>query len=433
MASKSNLSVVIDIGTSKIAALAGQRTADGKIEIAGMAQVLSKGVKRGIVFNIDELSTAINEVIDELEKQSEEEITKVDIAISGQRMKLDEYRGYRFTSDEGVVTRFDLNELYNEAKNHKVEQDYKILHVIPQTFTVDEEITEMNPVGITGRKLEAGYKLISIPEVQLTNLQKVFDRTGIEIGEITLSPLAIAEAVLTEDEKELGAVVLDIGAGTSKLAVYYENVMVHTAVIPFGGSVVTNDIKEGCAILAKWAEKLKVSYGQALGDFADEQKVVTIPGHSGWEPKEISFKSLAFIIQARLEEIIDNVYYQIEKSGVGSHLGSGIVVTGGTSNLNNIVSLVKFRTGMDARKAFPVIHPVNKRKEFQTQEYLTALGLLRIASAGAPVQEKEKVKAKEKRKKTKKKKENNGVSPWIKVVQGVLDYIDDDNDDLAMN
>lgn len=431
MASKTNLSVVIDIGTSKIAALAGQQTDDGKIEIAGMAQTPSKGVKRGIVINVDELSAAINQVIDELEKQIEEEIKKVNIAIAGQRTKLVEYRGYRFTSDEGVVTRFDLNELYNEAKNHKVEQDYKILHIIPQRFTVDEETTDMNPVGITGRKLEASYKLITIPEVQLINLQKVFDRTGIEIEKITLSPLAIAEAVLTEDEKELGAVVLDMGAGTTKLAVYYDNVMTHTAIIPFGGNVVTNDIKEGCAILAKWAEKLKVSYGQALGDFTDEQKVVTIPGHSGWEPKEISFKSLAFIIQARLEEIIDNVNYQIEKSGIGNQLGSGIVITGGTSNLNNIVSLVKFRTGMDARKAFPVIHPVNKRKDFQTHEYLTALGLLRMVLAEAPVEENEKVK--EKKKRVRKKRDKNGVSPWVKVVQGVLDYIDDDNDDLAMN
>lgn len=430
MASKTNLSVVIDIGTSKIAALAGQKNENGKIEIAAMAQAVSKGVKRGIVFNIDELSTAITQVISELEKQTEEEITKANVAIAGQRMKWEEYRCYRFTSDEGVVTRADLNELYNEAKSHKVEQNYKVLHVIPQRFTVDEEVTELNPVGITGHKLEATYKLISVPEVQLNNLQKVFDRTGIELGEITLSPLAISEAVLTDDEKEMGAVLLDIGAGTTKLAVYYENVMLHTAIIPFGGSVVTNDIKEGCAILAKWAEKLKVSYGQALGDFADEQKVVTIPGHSGWEPKEISFKSLAFIIQARMEEIIDNVYFQIEKSGIGNQLGSGIVLTGGTSNLNNIVSLVKFRTGMDARAAFSVIHPVNRKKDFQTHEYLTALGLLKLSLEDAPVQKNEKVK--EKKKKPRRKKESNGFSPWIKVVQGVLDYIDDENEDLEL-
>ncbi len=430
MASRSNLSVVIDIGTSKIAALAGRKDENGKIEIVGMAQTPAKGVKRGVVFNIEELAAAISQVVEALEKQTEEDITKVNVAIAGQRVKLEEYKGYRFTSDEGVVTRFDLNELHNEARSHKVEQDYKILHVIPQQFIVDNEITEMSPVGITGRKLEANFKLVTIPEVQLLNIQRVFDRAGIELGEVTLSTLAISEAVLTEDEKEIGSVVLDIGAGTSKLAVYYGNVMMHTAVIPFGGNVVTNDIKEGCAILAKWAEKLKVSYGQALGDFADEQKVVTIPGHSGWEPKEISFKSLAFIIQARLEEIIDNVYYHIEKSGIGSQLGSGIVITGGTSNLNNIVSLVKFRTGMDARKAFSVIHPSNRRKDFQTHEYLTALGLLKMMLAGVAVPEPEQVK--EKNKKAKKKRDKSGMSPWIKVVQGVLDYIDDDNDDLAM-
>ncbi len=430
MASRSNLSVVIDIGTSKIAALAGRKDENGKIEIVGMAQTPAKGVKRGVVFNIEELAAAISQVVEALEKQTEEDITKVNVAIAGQRVKLEEYKGYRFTSDEGVVTRSDLNELHNEARSHKVEQDYKILHVIPQQFIVDNEITEMSPVGITGRKLEANFKLVTIPEVQLLNIQRVFDRAGIELGEVTLSTLAISEAVLTEDEKEIGSVVLDIGAGTSKLAVYYGNVMMHTAVIPFGGNVVTNDIKEGCAILAKWAEKLKVSYGQALGDFADEQKVVTIPGHSGWEPKEISFKSLAFIIQARLEEIIDNVYYHIEKSGIGSQLGSGIVITGGTSNLNNIVSLVKFRTGMDARKAFSVIHPSNRRKDFQTHEYLTALGLLKMMLAGVAVPEPEQVK--EKNKKAKKKRDKSGMSPWIKVVQGVLDYIDDDNDDLAM-
>ena len=144
--------------------------------------------------------------------------------------------------------------------------------------------------------------------------------------------------------------------------------MIHTSVIPFGGGVITKDIKEGCSILFKWAEKLKVQYGHALGDFADEQKVVTIPGYNGWEPKEISFKSLAFIIQARLEEIIDNVYFQIEKSGIEGQLGSGIVITGGTSNLKNIVALVKFRTGLDARIAFSVVHPVNKKNEFHNQD-----------------------------------------------------------------
>jgi cell division protein FtsA len=270
--------------------------------------------------------------------------------------------------------------------------------------------------------------LFIVPEAHILNFRRVFDKIGVAIEGITISHLAIAEVALSDDEKEIGSILLDIGAGTTKLAVYYENVLIHAAVIPFGGDVITKDIKEGCSILLKWAEQLKIKYGEALGDFADEQKVVTIPGHNGWDPKEITFKSLAFIIQARLEEIIDNVNLQIEKSGVEDQLGSGIVVSGGTANLNNLISLVKFRTGLDARKAFPVVYPVNRRKEFQSQDLLTALGLLKMVLEREGVSEEIKTKPK----KEKRKKGNTGLSPWRKAIQGVLDYIDDDNDDLAM-
>ncbi|MFW5831116.1 MAG: cell division protein FtsA, partial [Prolixibacteraceae bacterium] len=296
----------------------------------------------------------------------------------------------------------------------------KILHVIPQTFTIDEEITELNPVGITGQKIEACYKIITVPEAQLINLGRVFEKAGMKINEISYSALALTETILTEEEKEVGAIVLDIGAGTTKVAAFYDGVLTYTAVVPFGGNVITADIKEGCSIHLKWAEQLKTQYGQALGDFADEKKVVTIPGHNGWEPKEISFKSLAFIIQARLEEIIDSVYYQIENSGMDGKLGSGIIVTGGTAELNNIVSLVKFRTGFDARKAFPVVYPVNNQDDLKKQDFYTATGLLKMAL------DKKDASVKPVRKKKKKKKENR-ITPWFhNVVQGVLDYMDDD-------
>ena len=203
--------------------------------------------------------------------------------------------------------------------------------------------------------------------------------------------------------------------------------MIHIAVIPFAGDVLTNDIKEGCSILPKWAEQLKTQYGQALGDFADEQKVVTIPGHSGWEPKEISFKSLAFIIQARMEEIIDSAFYQVEKSGIAEQLGSGIVLAGGTASLNNLISLVKFRTGMDTRLAFSVVRASSKAEIIEKPDFHTALGLMKMAL------EKVDPLSKEKKRKPKKKKKDSGISPWLKnVVQGVLDYVDDD-DDVALN
>ena len=427
MASKTNLSVVIDVGTTKITALAGNKNSEGKMEILGASKLPSKGIKRGVVFNIEEAAASIGQVIDDLTEQVDDKIKKVDIAFAGQPMKIYEYKGTRLTSGDGVVTENDVNELYNEAKELNIEQDFTILHILPQSFVIDDEIVDLSPVGITGRKIEATYKIIAVPQIYIANFERVLDKLDIELGDVILSPLAASEAVLTEDEKELGVILLDIGAGTTKLTIYNEGALIHTAIIPFGGNVVTNDIKEGCSILPKWAEQLKTQYGQALGDFADEQKVVTIPGHSGWEPKEISFKSLAFIIQARMEEIVDSAFFQVEKSGVADDLGSGIVLSGGTSALNNLVSLVKFRTGMDARLAFSVVHPSTKIEGLEHPDFHTVLGLLQMAL------EKVDPLAKEKKKKQRKKKKDGGFSPWIKnVVQGVLDYVDDD-EDVALN
>jgi cell division protein FtsA len=427
MASKINYSVVVDIGTSKMTALAGQKDSEGKMEILGASSFPAKGIKRGVVFNIEEAAISLKYLLNDLLEQMGGKIKKVDIAYAGQPMKIYEHKGTRLTSGDGVVTENDVNELLNEARKLQIEQDFKLLHVIPQSFVIDNEVVELSPVGITGQKIEATYKLIAVPEIHITNFERVLDKVGVELGEVVLSPLATSEAVLTEDEKELGTILLDMGAGTTKLAVFNEGTMIHTAVIPFAGEVVTNDIKEGCSILPKWAEQLKTQYGQALGDFADEQKVVTIPGHSGWEPKEISFKSLAFIIQARMEEIIDSAFFQVEKSGIADQLGSGIVLAGGTASLNNLISLVKFRTGMDTRLAFSVVRASSKAEILENPDFYTTLGLMKIAL------EKVDPLPKEKKQKPKKKKKDSGFSPWIKnVVQGVLDYVDDD-DDVALN
>ncbi len=428
MASKSNLSVVIDMGTTKLVAAAGYKNDANKLVIAGIAKTPSSGLKRGIIYNIEEAAASVSKVLADLEKQTGENFEKINVALAGQHLKTIDYHGTKITSDEGIVTRSDIDYLYNEAWKNEIETGYKIIEVIPKSFIVDGDPIEMNPIGITGRKIEASYKLVILPETYIINLRRVMDKTGYELGKITHATLAVSEAVLTEDEKEMGVIVLDVGAGTTKMAVYHENRLIHTAVIPFGGEVVTRDIKEGCSVLLKWAEQLKTQYGEALGDFADDQKVVTIPGHNGWEPKEISFKSLAFIIQARLEEIMDCVGSQITKSGVEEHLGAGIVLTGGTANMGNFISLVKFRTGMDARKGNLVLHLNEKNKEFIHPDNYTAFGLLNL------IVEKPEAVINEKPKKVKKKKENGGFSPLIhKVVQGVLNYIDDDNEDIPMN
>uniref|UniRef100_UPI0032174AF6 cell division protein FtsA n=1 Tax=uncultured Draconibacterium sp. TaxID=1573823 RepID=UPI0032174AF6 len=379
MASKSNLSVVIDIGTSKLVALAGRVTELGKMEILGMAKAPSKGIKRGVIFNLADVIESVTRVLELLDDQLEEEIDVVDVAYAGKQMKTISYQASRFTGEGGVISNFDIDELYNEAKNVELKSGYHILKVIPTSFIIDDEIEELQPVGVTGKKIEARYKLVVIPENDLINLQRVFESVGVELGDVYHSSLAIAEAVLPKSEKEMGTVVLDMGAGTTNLAVYHENALVHTAVIPFAGEVITNDLKCGCATFLEKAELLKVKYGQALGDQIKNEDKVTIAKNNGWEPKEISIKSLAYIIQARLEEIVEIVNSEIEKSGVKDLLGTGIVVTGGTANLENIITLVKYHTGMDARMAHCIIHPVNKKDEVKYSDMFTAVGALKLA------------------------------------------------------
>ncbi len=428
MASKNKLSVVIDIGTSKLTAIAGTKNEAGKLEIIGYAKTQAKGIKRGVIFNIEEVAESVKELLSVLELKINEKIEEVHVAYAGQHVKTIHFQRVKLTSEDGIVSKSDIDSLFEQAKNAEIEEGFKLIEIIPVSYVIDNEMIE-KPVGTTGRKIEANFKLLIIPNSYWVNLLKVFGKLDVKLEKVTLSTLAVAEAVITRDEKEMGVIVLDIGCGTTNLAIFHDYKLIHTAVIPFGGEVVTNDIKEGCSILYKWAEQLKVQYGQALGDFADDQKVVTIPGNNGWEPKEISFKSLAFIIQARIEEIIDSVNFQIEKSGIADQLGAGIVLTGGTSNLENIVSLVKFRTGLDVRKANLVLALHEKHKELQTGEYFTALGLLnmveRRSTAVVPVIEKSE--------KVKKPKEPGKIKPWIdRVVQGVLDLVNDENEDVPL-
>lgn len=428
MASKNNLTVVIDIGTSKFVGVAGTKNELGKLEIVAVSKTPAQGIRRGIVFNIEEAAQCVKILLDQLESEIEEKIESVHVAYAGQQMKTVHFQCDKQTSEDGIVSRADVDSLFELAKAAEIEEDYKLVDVIPVSFKIDNEMME-NPVGSTGQKLEANYKLLVMPQTYWVNLLKVFGKLDVKLEKISLSTFAVSEALITEDEKEMGVIVLDIGSGTSNLAIYHDSKLIHTAVIPFGGKVVTSDIKEGCSILLKTAEQLKTQYGQALGDFADDQKVVTIPGKNGWEPKEISFKSLAFIIQARIEEIIDSVNYQIEKSGITEFLGAGIVLTGGSSNLENIISLVKFRTGLDARKGKLVNHLHEIQKEFQTDEYYTAIGLLSLVELKTEIV----APVKKRTKKEKKIKEPGRFSKKLNsLVQGVLDLVDDENEDIPL-
>jgi cell division protein FtsA len=378
MATKEKIVAAVDIGTTKIVSLVGKLNEQGKLEVLGISQTPSKGVKRGVVLNIEETVNAIQTTSSEASAQSDIRFNEVFVGIAGQHIKSVKNRGYiNRDSYDDEITKDDLQNLIDDMHKIPVDVGEEILHVLPQSYIVDNETGVKNPVGMFGKRLEANFHIVIGQISSARNIEKCINRVGLDVKQLVLEPLASSAAVLTEDEKEAGVALVDIGGGTTDVAVYYDDVIRHTAVIPFGGNVITRDIKEGCAILQRQAESLKIQFGSALGDLAQEDKVVTIPGISGREPKEISFRSLAYIIQSRMEEIIDAVSFEIENSGYMDKLSAGIVLTGGGSMLKHLNQLVKFKTGMDVRIGFPgEMMAANSSDEINQPMYSTSVGLL---------------------------------------------------------
>ena len=368
----------IDIGTTKIVSIVGKRNENGKIEILGLSKALSKGVKRGVVLNIEETVSAIQTTVEDVQKISGIEFSEVFAGIAGQHIKSMKNRGY-ITRDnyEDEIKKEEVFRLIEDMHKIHIDIGEEIIHVIPQNFIVDNETGVKSPIGMCGRRLEANFHIVIGQVAAAKNIEKCIRKVNLAVKDMILEPLASSDAVLTEDEKEAGVVLVDIGGGTTDVAVYYDNIIRHTAVIPLGGNVVTEDIKKGCAILQRFAEQLKLQYGSALGDIAPEYKVVSIPGISGREPKEISFKSLAYIIQSRMEEIIDFVNFEIQNSGYSDKLAAGVVITGGGAMLKHLPQLMKFKTAMDVRIGYPNEHLAgSSRNEINQPMYATAVGLI---------------------------------------------------------
>jgi cell division protein FtsA len=378
MSQKNNFVAAVDIGTTKIVTIVGRKNNNGKLEILGMSKTPSKGVKRGVVLNIEETVNSIRTTVDEVQSQTGITLSDVFVGIAGQHIKSVISRGYiNRDSYEKRITKEDKNRLIEEMYNIPVDVGDEIIHVLPQNYIVDNETGVKNPVGMSGKRLEANFHIVIGQISSAKNIKNCVESVGLNVIQLILEPLASSTAVLTDDEKEAGVALVDIGGGTTDIAVYYDDVIRHTAVIPFGGNVVTKDIKEGCSILSRQAEALKIQFGSALGDLAQEDKVVTIPGISGRDPKEISFKSLAYIIQSRMEEIIDAVLFEIENSDCMEKLSAGIVLTGGGSLLRYLPQLVNYRSGMDVRIGYPNISVASDtHKEIVQPMYSTSIGLL---------------------------------------------------------
>jgi cell division protein FtsA len=378
MNKKEQYVAAIDIGTTKIVAIVGKKNGNGKIEILGLSKTASKGVKRGVVLNIEETVNAIQTTVEDVQKTSGIQFSEVFVGIAGQHIKSMKNRGYIIRDAyEDEIQKEEVFKLIEDMHKIHIDIGEEIIHVIPQNFIVDNETGVKSPIGMCGRRLEANFHIVIGQVAAAKNIDKCIRKANLTVKDMILEPLASSDAVLTDDEKEAGVVLVDIGGGTTDVAVYYDNIIRHTAVIPFGGNVVTKDIKEGCAILQRHAEQLKIQYGSALGDIAEDNKVVSIPGISGREPKEISFKSLAYIIQSRMEEIIDAVNFEIQNSGYGDKLAAGVVITGGGAMLRHLPQLMKFKTAMDVRIGLPNEHLAGSAKnEINQPMYATSVGLI---------------------------------------------------------
>ena len=352
-----NLVVALDIGTTKVCAIAGRKNEHGKLEILGIGKVDSVGVMRGVVTNIEKTVNAISEAIQAAERAAKTKFTHVHVGIAGQHIKSLQHRGILTRdNDHTEIGQKDIQRLVNDMYKLVLPPGDKILHVIPQEYTVDNEQGITDPIGMSGVRLEAYFHIISGLISASNNIHRCVERAGMKVESMTLEPIASAVAVLSEEEKEAGIALVDIGGGTTDITIFHEGIIRHTAVIPFGGNVITSDIKEGCSVMQIQAEQLKVKFGAALADEVFDNRIITIPGLKGRDYKEIGEKNLSRIIQARMEEIFDYVVWEIRRSGFERKLIGGIVLTGGGSLLRDIEKLCEFHTGMGTRIGIPVEH-----------------------------------------------------------------------------
>ncbi len=378
MPTTTGLVVALDIGTTKVCAIAGRKNEHGKLEILGVGKVDSVGVMRGVVTNIEKTVNAIHEAVSSAERMAKTKFTHVHVGIAGQHIKSLQHRGILTRdNDHTEISQKDIQRLMNDMHKLVLPPGDKILHVIPQEYTVDNEQGITDPIGMSGVRLEANFHIITGQISASNNIHRCVERTTLKVESMTLEPIASAVAVLSEEEKEAGIALVDIGGGTTDITIFQEGIIRHTAVIPFGGNVITSDIKEGCTVMQHQAEALKVKFGAAMSEEVFDNRIITIPGIKGRDYKEISEKNLARIIQARMEEIFDYVVWEIRRSGYERKLIGGIVLTGGGSLLRDIEKLCEFHTGMSTRIGVPIEHLGHGYTEqVASPIYSTAIGLL---------------------------------------------------------
>jgi cell division protein FtsA len=372
--------VGLDIGTTKIAAIAGRKNEFGKLEIIGFGRANSNGVKHGQVLNIDETIKAIKMALDNCYASNPNlDISEVYVGIAGHHIKSLQTRGdiVRHQNEEEISQK-EIDQLIADQYKTYIPAGDQIIDVIPQEFTVDNFQNIPNPIGYGGVKVGANFHIITGDKNAIRNINRAVEKSGLRTKDLVLQPLASSSAVMGQEDLEAGVAIVDIGGGTTDLAVFYEGILKHTVVIPFGGENITNDIKTGLGVLKTQAEQMKVQFGSALSNEAKANAVITIPGLRGMPPKEISVKNLANIIQARMSEIMDFVTFHLKQVGLDNKmLNGGIVLTGGGAQLKHLIQLTEYTTGLNARIGYPNEHLAPGHiEELAKPTYSTCIGLI---------------------------------------------------------
>ena len=371
--------VALNVGTTKVSAFVGRKNPLGKVELLGYGVAACEGVNKGIVSNIDKTSKAINDAIDLAEKRSKQEINTVFVGIAGDHIRSLHHQGVMYRDQpKSEIMQEDIDKLIQDMHKIILPHGDKILHVVPQEFYIDNNKEGyLDPIGMSGARLESNFHIITANAEALENLMRAVEKSQLQIAGFVLEPTATAEAVLSKDEKEAGVALVDIGGGTTEVSIYADGIVRYTGVIPLGSSVITKDIKAGCSVIQEQAEKLKVRFGAAISDEIVDNRIITIPGLMGREPKEISEKNLARIIQSRVEELFEYIMWEIRRSGYETKLIAGMVLTGGGSKLKDVELLAEYMTGLATR----IGKPLEQQMAFLESDaldpaYATGLGIL---------------------------------------------------------
>ncbi len=374
-----NIVVGIDVGTTKIAVFIAERQDNKEIHIIGMGKTESHGVEMGLVKNIEDTATSIKIAVDQAEEMSGYKVDEVYVGIAGHHITSQQHRSnIIINEEEHIITKEDVERLINEQYSLNIKNEKQIIDVIPQSFIVDNDTPTLNPVGRIGKCLAGDFHLITGSVRNIQNIYKSVERAGYRVKKLVLEPIASAESVVNEDEKDAGVCLVDIGGGTTDVAIFHEGIIRHTSVIPLAGNVITNDIKECCSIIKTQAEALKQKFGACLETPTSANEIISIPGFRGRDPREISVQQLTRVIKTRVEMILEQVQYELQNTGYDrKKLIAGVVLTGGGAKIQGIDNFAEFILGLDVRVGTPEEHLSGSiTEEMKHPMHATGIGLI---------------------------------------------------------